>query len=347
MKFKKCVALFLVAIMLFSLSGCDSKPANVYTTLRKVFDNNTFNTVINLTLTTMQKQTENQKYTTYNFYVDADSDITEDKGRLYAKYSIDEAPYEYLCRYERNKNTVFYNLDDFIKFNAFLANMPLEDTEALKNNIGANYEYGIINTDSILFKTFNNTEELNVLTNFFSITDAFGEKFFDFLADEKIAIKNDESSFTEINIDTDSLITIIDYIEKEYTGVNGIKQKLTKAIKDSDNENIKIKDNDNGYLILHDLDFFINSWSKFSNKEKEAFINEKFTDFNLRIIMDTTTPNLIIFNVIGNYSNETTDARISGEIKFRPAEPFVLTNIDSYADYDVYETIKAIFAVED
>ena len=337
MKFKKIISIFLIVVMLCSFASCGKSSRHVYPVLKDVFDNNTFNTVANITFTSVLKET--QETEKYQIYIDADSDINRDIGQLYAKYSTNDSPFEYLCRYSRNGKNLYYNLDDYIKYCAVSAGKTMNSTEAFKNNMDLNYEYAVADTTKMFFNTIENEHGGNVLPNLFMIFDFLGKNFFDFLIENEIAIINDNTSFTEITITEKSLITIFDYLATQY---NDIRKTLVKEIKKSENEYMKTEIEDS-YVALFTFDALSNTWKNFSEKEKEVFLNEYFSDFNLTMVFDTYTPNMVSINVLGSFSKNEQDIRFEGIVRFQKIESFEIPTIETYAGYDTNTIVKAAF----
>lgn len=346
MKFKKVIACCLTVVLLLSLTGCGKKPNNAYEVFRETVGDDSFNTVVNLLFTTAEKNTEEHNYDnsqSYELYIDADSSIKKDIGQLYAKHSINGEPFEYICQFTRNKNNIFYNIDNLINFEAASQNRDIVGIKSLRDNLNINKEFALFDLSREIFHVFEDGQQYNALPNLFLVLDNIGEDFFDSLAKSKIAVMNDETTFTEININSVSLITVIDLLAEKY---DDVKPVLEKAIENLNKEEFEVLNSDGVYFMLYRFDSFMSLWTDMSQKEKDDFIAEYFDDFNLNIIMDNSIPGIVTFNISGSYTIGYEETRFTGTVKFKPIESFDVPVIEDYENNDTHLLIQNYFSPE-
>lgn len=350
MKFKKGIALCLAVIILLSLSGCkkQNEPKNFYAMFGEVSDTGLFNTVLDLTFTTLEKNTENDNSaSSYKIYLDADTDTNSDIGRLYIKHSINGEPYKYLGQYVRSHNFVYYNLDNYINYNILVNNYKISSIESFKANTDINAEHALLDLSKLttLNSDFDNIE-INITSSVKVLLDAYGEDLFGFLIKEKLLTKNNETTFSEINLTITDLITVVDYLADAYSCNNGIKEKMVEianSLPDSQLKNDIVGENP---AIITYIELFFDNWTKCSKEERLVILlGENIEDFTINIVADTSDPNILTFKICGTYFTDIEETRFEGTLKFRKSQSF---NIDIPEEYvESSEVKKALSTTSD
>lgn len=345
MKFKKCIALCLVIVTLFSLSSCTKNIDNPYLMFKEKINANTFNTVVDLSFSTITKTESNDDISnSYRIYIDADTCRNNDTGRLYAKHSINEKPYQQIFEYIRQEQNLYYNVDNYIDFKISQLENPNKTIDSVKNNLGIKTQYGKLNTSDFVFRTFKNNNKTSVVNNLFRVIDLLGEDFFDFLVNEKILVKNNDTLFSEINLNSDNLVDVVNYLSDYYNKHNGIKDLLQGIIEESSNDTLKLKTENEEYLMLINIDMFFNMWDALSKKEQKELVYSSLSkDFNLKISIDNTDLSILKLEITGFYSSETSVTRFDGFIKFRNADDFTISVPDNLASENTIDSINLIF----
>ena len=309
MNFKKCIALCLVIVMLFSLSSCTKNIDNPYLIFKEKINANTFNTVVDLSFSTITKtESDDDISNSYKIYIDADTCRNNDTGRLYAKHSINEKPYQQIFEYIRQEQNLYYNVDNYIDFKISQLENPNKTIDSVKNNLGIKTQYGKLNTSDFVFR------------------------------------KNNDTLFSEINLNSDNLVDIVNYLSDYYNKHNGIKDLLQGIIEESSNDTLKLKTENEEYLMLINIDMFFNMWDALSKKEqKELVCSSLSKDFNLKISIDNTDLSILKLEITGFYSSETSVTRFDGFIKFRNADDFTISIPNNVASENTIDSINLIF----